>query len=282
MRPLFGIVLLALVAGCGPKRGPTYAQGEHGVETRRESRRSTAQWLTLNQPRTDEIALSRDNRADWFAVNLQGKPSVLTTIVTWDNLASDVDIDVFDPYGIQISASPPRGRGERQKRLNTQIDRMGTYYLRVSAPPKSDGTVYTLVAEWDTPPTQPAAPPVVTTPSAPTTTKPVVPLLAPSLDQWSSPRHERAPRPRPASETVVAHVVTAYRQGKSLILYIDKGAAAGIKPGDSGTVLEGSGTTPLPGGQLRVLRVVADDKCVGQASLHSLGHNNRVQITIER
>jgi hypothetical protein len=95
---------------------------------------------------------------------------------------------------------------------------------------------------------------------------------------------EHEPRePRGSGETVQARVVSSYREGANLMMYIDNGSAAGIKPGDTGTVLEGSGgEDPLDGGQLRIVKVIDANKSIGAAQLRSLGKNNRVAITLSR
>jgi hypothetical protein len=82
---------------------------------------------------------------------------------------------------------------------------------------------------------------------------------------------------------VQARVVSAYREGNSLMMYIDKGSSAGIKPGDSGTVLQGTGgEDPLDGGSFKIVKVIDANKCIGAASLRSIGKNNRVAITPSR
>ena len=78
-------------------------------------------------------------------------------------------------------------------------------------------------------------------------------------------------------------MVSAYREGAALMMYIDKGSAAGIKPGDAGIVLQGSGgEDPVDGGTFKVVKVIDANKCVGSASIRSLGKNNRVAITLSR
>jgi hypothetical protein len=201
---------------------------------------------------------------------------VLTTLINWDNVGSDVNIDVFDAFGAQIAASPVRGKGEKQKKLFTQIDKPGTYYVRVTAPAKGDGTVYTMEAQWQEPTAVAVTPPPPREESAP-----------PPEEHPKSPKHgvrePREPREKPAGESIEARVVSSFREGGSLMMYIDKGSAAGIKQGDSGMVLQGSGgEDPLDGGTFRVVKVIDANKCVGAASLHSLGRNNRVAITLGR
>ena len=160
---------------------------------------------------------------------------MLTTIINWDNANSDVNIDVFDAFGAQIAASPVRGKGEKQKKLFTQIDKPGTYYIRVTAPTKADGTVYTMEAQWQEPP----AVVVDAAAAAAVEEKPVVEEKP--KHHASTPREPREPREKPAGETHPgARGVGVSARAASLMMYIDKGSAAGIHAGDSGIVLQGS------------------------------------------
>ena len=279
MRRLSLIVVLALAA-CGPKSGSKTPKDNFDSDARSgpDAKRSTAQKLETNKPHTDEVNYQQQDRTDWYEVELKGKPQqpVLTTIINWDNANSDINVDVFDAFGAQIAASPVRGKGEKQKTLYVPIPQPGTYYIRVTAPSKMDGTVYTMEAQWQ----EPAAVAVAPTPPPADNTP------APPPEEHAKHHATHEPRPereKPAGETIQARVVSAYREGAALMLYIDKGSAAGIKPGDSGMVLQGSGgEDPLDGGTFRVIKVIDANKCVGSSSLHSLGKNNRVAITLGR
>jgi len=275
MRRFSFIAILALAA-CGPKSGSKTPKDNYDADARSgpDQKRSTANKLDLNRPRTDEISYANQDKTDWYEVDLKGQAGVLTTLINWDNSNSDVNIDVFDAFGAQIAASPVRGKGEKQKKLFTQIDKPGTYYIRVTAPTKTDGTVYTMEAQWqEPPPIAVAPPPPREEPAPPPEEKP----------KHHATREPREPREKPAGESIQARVVSAYREGSSLMMYIDKGSAAGIKPGDSGQVLSGSGgEDPLDGGNFRIVKVIDANKCVGSSSLHSLGKNNRVSITLGR
>lgn len=275
MRRISFIAILALAA-CGPKSGSKTPKDNFDADARSgpDQKRSTANKLDLNKPRTDEISYANQDKTDWFEVELKGQAGVLTTIINWDNAGSDVNIDVFDAFGAQIAASPVRGKGEKQKKLFTQIDKPGTYYVRVTAPTKTDGTVYTMEAQWQEPPAVAVtAPPPREEPAPPPEEKP----------KHHATHEPREPREKPAGESIQARVVSAYREGNSLMMYIDKGSAAGIKPGDSGQVLSGSGgEDPLDGGTFRIVKVIDANKCVGSSTLHSLGKNNRVAITLGR
>ncbi|MDB4966783.1 MAG: hypothetical protein JWN44_2472 [Myxococcales bacterium] len=268
--------LVMMAAACGPKSGSKTPKDNYDADARSgpDAKRSSAQQLAVNKPHTDEVSYQNQDKTDWYQLELKGNAGVLTTLINWDNAASDVNIDVFDAFGAQIAASPVRGKGEKQKKMYTPIDKAGTYFVRVTAPAKTDGTVYTMEAQWQEPPA------VVATPLPP-------PPADPVEEKPTRPRHEPRPpreRPeRPAGETVQARVVSAYREGNNLMMYIDKGSAAGIKPGDSGTVLSGSGgEDPLDGGNFKIVKVIDANKCVGSASLRSIGKNNRVAITPSR
>jgi hypothetical protein len=278
MRRLLAIALLAFATvGCGPKAGSKTAKDNLDADAKSgaDQKRSTAQKLDVNRPKTDEVSFSNQDRTDWYEVELKGKPGYLTTVINWDNAGSDINIDVFDAFGAQISASPVRGKGEKQKKLVTQIDKPGTYFVRVTAPTKTDGSVYTMEAQWEEPAAVAVVQPPPPPPEEPTEEKPKT---------VKRPREPREPRePRPSGESIQARVVSAYREGAALMMYIDKGSAAGIRPGDSGVVLQGSGgEDPLDGGTFKIVKVIDANKCVGSASLRSLGKNNRVAITLSR
>lgn len=276
----FAFIAVIAFAACGPKSGSKTPKDNFDADARSgpDQKRSTAQKLDVNKPHTDEVNYQQQDRTDWYEVELKGKPQqpVLTTIINWDNPNSDVNVDVFDAFGAQIAASPVRGKGEKQKTLYVPIPQPGTYYIRVTAPSKVDGTVYTMEAQWQ----EPTAVAVTAPPPPPQDT----PAPPPEEHAKHHATHEpREPREKPAGETIQARVVSAYREGQALMLYIDKGSAAGIKSGDSGVVLQGSGgEDPVDGGTFRVIKVIDANKCVGSASLHSLGKNNRVAITLGR
>ncbi len=274
---LIGLIALGTV-GCGPKAGSKTPKDNIDADARSgpDAKRSSAQPLDVNKPKTDEINYANQDRTDWYQVELKGKAGVLTTLINWDNADSDVNIDVFDAFGAQIAASPVRGKGEKQKKLFTPIDKPGTYFVRVTAPGHGDGSVYTVEAQWEEPPPQ-----VVSTPpqpvEEPVEDKPT--RRRPSHE----PREPKEPKEKPPGETVQARVVSAFREGNALTMNIDKGSAAGIHVGDTGIVLQGaSGEDALDGGNFKIIKVLDANKCVGTASLRSIGRNNRVAITLSK
>lgn len=276
MRRLLLIGLFAAAAAaCGPKAGSKTPKDNFDADANSgpDGKRSTAIALAVNKPHTDEVNYQKQDRTDWYQVELQGHAGVLTTLINWDNSDSDVNIDVFDAFGAQIAASPVRGKGEKQKKLFTQIDKPGTYFVRVTAPAKTDGTVYTMEAQWEEPPQ------VISQPPQQPREEPVVEEKP--KHRSHEPREPREPKEKPPGETVQARVINSFREGNGLTLQIDKGSAAGIHMGDTGVVLDGpAGEDPLSGGEFKVVKVIGPDKCIGSATLRSLGKNNRVAITL--
>lgn len=272
------IVLIALTcAGCKPKTAVD-AKFDADLKSGPDGKRSGAQVLTPNTPVTDEVNFLHQDKSDWYVVQLPGHAGVLNTLVHWDNGASDIQIDVFDAFGKQISASPVRNPGAKEKSLLTQIDRPGTYYVRVTAPTAQDGSVYTMEAKWDMPPPAPPPPPPVVAPMPMAETPP-----PPRRHREREHREPREPRERPTGESVEGSIVSAYREGGGLTLQLDKGSAAGLRPGATGTVLDGpSGQTPLSGGDFRVVSVLGPNKSIAKSQIHSLGRNTRVLITLGR
>jgi hypothetical protein len=270
MRRILSLTLLTLLAG-GCHKGAKNAKDNFDADAKSgpDAKRSGAQQLIANKPHTDEVNYANQDQTDWYRVDLKGRPNppVLTTKVNWDNVNSDVRIDVYDEFGQEIAASPVRDKGVTQKKLLTQIDKPGVYYIRVTAPTKTDGTVYTMEAEWNEPAVVVAPPP----PPPPTPDEPPPP----------PPKHTRhvvEHEPKPEGEKIVARVVSAYREGAGLMMYIDKGSAAGIHVGNTGSVLNGDGDDALDGGDFKIIKVLDANKSVGQAGLRSLGKNNRVSI----
>src|SRR5258706_2736417 len=149
MNRLLTITLgLVLVAGCKPKAEPVFdADARRGPDGKRNGGRT----LRPNGPMADSVDYQAQDATDWYMLQLPGKPGVLTTQVTWSNEKSDIAIDVFDDAGTQLAASAP-SPGSKTKSLLAKIEKVpGVYYVRVSAPNKTDGSPYTLTAKWEVP-----------------------------------------------------------------------------------------------------------------------------------
>ncbi len=276
--------LLVLVAGgCGPAPPPkTGNEVKFDADARSgpDGKRSTAREVRINTPVTDEVNFQSQDKTDWYLVKLLGRSGVLNTVVHWDSDSSDVMIDVFDEIGRQISASPVRNRNAKEKSLLTQIDKPGVYYVRVTAPTKTDATVYTMEAKWDAPP--PPPPVVVVVREPPPPREHPEPVDDPP-HRPKTPREPREPRETKPGESVYGRIVQAYLEAGTMTLYLDKGTAAGLKPGMTGAILQGaSGEEPLDGGQFRIVSVLDANRAVAKSTLRSIGKNTRVTIGLGR
>src|SRR6266496_1933023 len=111
---LIGLIALGTV-GCGPKAGSKTPKDNIDADARSgpDAKRSSAQPLDVNKSKTDEINYANQDRTDWYQVEFKGKVGVFTTFINWDNVDSDVNIDVFDVFGVQIAVSSVRGKGEK-------------------------------------------------------------------------------------------------------------------------------------------------------------------------
>jgi len=273
----FAAAALLIAAGaCEPKKSKTANDEKFDADAKSgpDGKRSGARVLKPNTPVTDEVNFANQDKSDWYVVTLKGRPGVLNTLIHWDAETSDVMIDVFDEFGKQISASPVRNKGAKEKKLLTQIDKLGMYYVRVTAPSRGDGSVYTMEAKWDVP--------VEAPPPQPVAENPVEPPPEPKAHHHE-PRAPREPREKPTGETVQGRVVSAYREGGGLTLHIDKGSAAGVRNGQTGNVLMGpAGEDLLEGAEFRIVQVLGETKCVAKSPIGSIGKNTRVVINLSR
>jgi hypothetical protein len=271
MRLSTALTIVCLLVGCGgSQKTKTKAEPDPDRNSTPDGKRSGAREIKPNVPITDEVNYANGDKTDWYMVQLKGKPGVVNSIIRWDNVNSDIMIDVFDEFGTQVAASPVRATATKDKYLLTQIDKPGTFFFRVTAPTKADGSVYTLEVKWTEPP-PPAPPQIVVAPPPP----------APEPER---PHHHHEPRPDPppssTGETVEGRIVGAYHDenGGGLTLHIDKGSGAGIRKGMTGYVVNGDGVDAVDGGEFKIFQVVGDSKCLAKTSLHSIGRNTRVMI----
>jgi hypothetical protein len=269
----FGLALAAGGVACKSKTAYDEKHFNADANSGPDGQRQGANPLKPNTKITADVNFKAQNKTNWYAIDLRGKPGVLITHVHWDTAESDVMVDVFDSFGKQLSASPARNKGAKEKQLLTQIDKPGEYFIRVTAPTPNDGTVYTMEAKWEEP-LAVAAPPVI-------------PVLVTQPDPPPKPKREpKEPRetpPTPSGDTVEGRIVSAYRDGDALMLHLDKGSEAGLKPGASGNVLVGSaGQDFVEGGEIKVVKVIGGNKALARSGLRSLGRNNRVLINLGR
>jgi hypothetical protein len=260
------LLLLCVLGGaCHNTRGdrpPSKADVNSGAD----GNRAGATAIKPNRGYNDRVDIGDSDMTDWKSIELSGHPGPLEVDLHWDNNAADLAVDAFDAKGTQI-ASSPINNGSPQKRLIVPIDSAGTYYLRITALTPKAGSDYTVTARFET--VEPPPPPPPVEHARPRPPAPVE-------------HHEARPRKRgPGSPEsgLQGRIVSARREGEGMVLYIDKGRAAGVAEGQNGWILEGaSGASPLDGGTFSVTSVVDDSRSIGKTGLRSIGRNNRVSI----
>lgn len=252
------VVALLGLAGCKKDKMPKdFCDELSGVD----GTRAGAVLVQSNASATDRVSCPDRDRTDWKQIELKGQPSIFEVEIHWDNAESDINCDVFDSFGQQIGASPGPAPQQQSKRLAVDIPAAGVYFLRIQAPKKNDASDYVLTTKWG------GEAVAVVPPPAP----------APKPTGPRKPRVARAPDPEKGLQ---GRVVSVDHQGDALILYLDKGSAAGVKVGSTGTVLDGpSGANPLPGGTFSVIQVLDEKRSVAKTGLKSIGRNIRVSIS---
>jgi hypothetical protein len=255
---VFAVALLGL-AGCKKDKMPKDFCDENSGP---DATRAGAVLIQSNASATDRVSCPDRDRTDWKQIELKGQPSIFEIEVRWDNAESDINCDVFDSFGAQIGASPGPAPQQQSKRLAVDIPSAGVYFLRIQAPKKIDASDYVLTTKWGGE-VQEAAPP------PPPEVKPVKKPV----------RTVSRPRAFDPERGLQGRVVSIDHQGDALILYLDKGSAAGVKVGNTGTVLDGpSGANPLSGGTFSIIQVLDEKRSVAKTSLKSIGRNIRVSI----
>ncbi|HEX2572209.1 MAG TPA: hypothetical protein VH877_21875 [Polyangia bacterium] len=253
------VALLGL-AGCKKDKMPKdFCDEASGPD----ATRAGAVLIQSNGSATDRVSCPDRDRTDWKQIELKGQPSIFEVEVHWDNAESDISCDVFDSFGQQIGASPGPAPQQQSKRLAVEIPSAGVYFLRIQAPKKTDASDYVLTTKWGG--EVQAPPPEVKQPEPKPVKKPVKTVSKPkSFDP---------------EKGLQGRVVSVDHQGDALILYIDKGSAAGVKVGNTGTVLDGpAGANPLSGGTFSVIQVLDEKRSVAKTGLKSIGRNIRVSI----
>ena len=249
-----------LSAGCASRRPPlSPAPPDPEAKSGPDARRSGAIPIRVRQRVADEVSFPGGDRTDWKSLALDRTGSLLLDL-RWDEPGSDLDLAVFDAVGGRIDGSPIESRPGR-KRRRASIGAPGSCFVRIQAIRPGDRSTYVLEATWQD----------------------EVVSRGDGVRTRTRPRREnRGPAMRSVGEAVQGRIVSSYRESGSLVLHIDKGANAGIRPGQSGSVLEGpAGESPVEGGALSVTHVIDDARSIGRTALRSLGRNTRVSIRIE-
>jgi hypothetical protein len=224
----------------------------------------------INTPLDDKVDFKKQDKEDWRKFQLQGKPGIATFELFWDDDQSNLELDVFDAYGVNIGRSPPRMEGQSVKRILVQIKKAGTFYVRVRAPTDKDRSIYTLNVKWDGPPVVAKAPDPppnpAGTPPNPTPNQPPPGPVSPLTDP----------------NKLLGSIISAYRDGPGWVLYIDKGSGAKVRQGMSGQILEGSdGDKLLEKGDFTISQVVDGGRSIARTNLTKPpGKNKRVLINL--
>lgn len=257
------------LAGC-PQKGIADPDAQSGAD----GNRSGARAILPNTTITDDVSYRGLDRSDWYSIRLEGKPGIFTVDIKWDSAGSDLIVDVFDENGTNLTATPTRRKQETDKRLLTQIEKPGLYYVRVQAAGEKDATAYLLKPQWEEPKHAVAPPP----PPPPKKEEP-----KPVKHVEETPTPPPPPPPQAELDGVQARIVSSYKEEGSpqVMLQIDKGSSAGVKVGTTGVVLEGSsGEHPMSGSDFTVVKIIDAGKCVAKTKLKSVGRNNRVLLQI--
>jgi hypothetical protein len=255
-----------------------------------------------NLPINDKIDFKKGKINDWRKFQLVGGKAgeIATFILHWDEDGANLDIDVYDQFGVKIGKSPPRLEGQSSKKILVRIDDPGMYYVKVSGPTKTDSSIYTMEVKWKgaPKPAQPAQPPPQQTPPQqaannpqqpppPQGTAPAAPcpqgMTCPPPGQ-PCPQGATCPPPAPDPNKVQCNIVSVAREGSTVTLYLDKGSSAGFKVGMLGTVLDGpDGDKPLDGGNFSISQVVGSTKAIARSTTLSkpLGKNKRVVVNLK-
>jgi hypothetical protein len=254
-----------------------------------------------NQPISDKIDYKKGKINDWRKFQLVGgKPGEIATfILHWDDETANLDLDIYDQFGVKIGKSPPRLEGQSSKKILVRIDDPGMYYVKVSGPTKTDSSIYTMEVKWKgaPKPAAPAAPAAAPTQQAaanppPPGTAPAAAAAAPPCPTGMTcpppgqpcPPGATCPPPPVDPNKVFCDIVSVAREGSTVTLYLDKGSSAGFKVGMLGTILDGpDGEKPLDGGAFSISQVVGSSKSIARSTTlqKQLGKNRRVVVNLK-
>jgi hypothetical protein len=269
----------------GEQKGGAAKDGEDDDGDRLKAKPSP-----INTPLDDSLNFAKGDKADWRKVQLGGKPGVATFEIHWDEDASDLDIDVFNKFGDNVGANPPRLNGQPLKKVLVRVDEPGIFYVRVRAPQKKDASIYTMAIKWGgtggppTPADEKKDAEAKAAASAPAPASPA-PAPAPAPGTPGAPGADPA-QPIPFAQDptkLLGNIVSGYPEGGGYVLYLDKGSANKVKAGMTGNVLEGpDGDKLLEGGAFSITQVIDGKKSIARASLTKpLGKNKRVVINLK-
>ncbi len=231
-----------------------------------DAKRGGAKLMYINKAETDSVSWPKLLRTKWKRIELQvpGVQNIMDCELRIDNTGADINIDVFNSLGTQIGFSPGPAPN-KLKKLAVQIDEIGVYFVRMQAAQPKDESDWSVICAWEeqTAPPDPAAP------------KPRAHGKRPEKIVTTAPESYQDR----VDNGTEGRILQSFREGGQMTLFIDKGAAAGIREGTEGTVLEGrSGRQVLDGGSFKIVQVQDDSRCKAVSSVRSIGKNNRVVL----
>ena len=234
----------------------------------------------INAPINDKIDVKKQKQNDWRKFQLLGKPGIATFELHWDEDGANLDIDIYDKFGVKIGKSPPRLEGQSSKKILVQIEDPGVYYVKVSGPTKSDNSIYTMMVKWKGPA---APPPSQTAAAAPAPAAAPVAAPAAAAAPAPCPPGQNCPTP-PDPNKVYGTIVSMVREGSTVTLYLDKGSGDQLRSGMAGTVLDGpEGDKPFEGGSFAIAQVVGSSKSIAKTTTlqKPLGKNKRIVVNLK-
>jgi len=246
--------------GGGDAAGPTRLEATDGV---------------INQPISDKIDFAKKKQNDWRKFTLAGKPGQFATFeLHWDEESANLEIDVFDKFGVNVGKSPRRIEGQSSKKVLLRIDDPGLYYVRVSGPTKADSSIYTMMVKYNGPVVAAAAPAPAPAPAG---------GGAAAAAPAPCPPGQNCPAP-PDPNKVYGTIVSLVKEGSTTTLYLDKGSADQLRAGMNGTILDGpEGDKPLQGGSFSIERVISESKSIAKSTTlkASPGKNKRIVVNLK-
>ena len=260
-------LLLGAGAGCPKKDDPNKMKKGPDPDTNSgvDAKRGGAKPMLINKAETDSVSWPKLQRTKWKRIDIQnpGVQNMLSCELRIDNAGVDLNIDIFNGLGTQMGFSPGPVPN-KLKKLAVPLDEVpGTYFVRLQAAQPKDESDFAVICYWE----EIQAPP------------------DPVPDKGG--KRPKPPKPTPKPETLEekiekgteGRIISSFREGGQMTLVIDKGAAAGVREGTDGTILEGKGgRVPLGGGEFKVETVLDDGKCKAKSSVRSIGRNIRVVL----
>lgn len=243
----------------------------------------------------DIVTYPGGDRVDWKVIRLpedqKGKLE-LKLKISPARPGLDVAFDVYDEWFHRVGRAKPASRGTKKTKKVTIDQARGTYYVQIYAPQRTDAAAYTLRVHFrEQSKPQPAGPmlaaigdppPLPAVPAPKPIVDPPVPSVAPGADPGNpaAPGGATVAAPAPAVEPIKASITALVDSTGGVILTVNRGKKHGVAQGWTGTVLIGSSSSPLDGGEFKIIKV-SDRESVAKAklSVDQFQNNRHVLLT---